>query len=63
MGDKGHRGYPLLKGEDCAKTKDQSRSGKAVQKDWNRKDQSQAGFRAAYPDEEGGQQKESSQET
>jgi hypothetical protein len=39
-------------GEDCAKNKDQPRSSKAIQKDRDRKDQSQEGFRAAYPDEE-----------
>jgi hypothetical protein len=45
----------LQEGEDCAKNKDQPRSSKAIQKDGDRKDQSQEGFRAAYPDEEIGQ--------
>ena len=45
----------LQEGEDCAKNKDQPRSSKAIQKDRDRKDQSQEGFRAAYPDEEIGQ--------
>lgn len=45
----------LQEGEDCAKNKDQPRSSKAIQKDRDRKDQSQEGFRAAYPDEKIGQ--------
>jgi len=53
----------LQEGEDCAKNKDQPRSSKAIQKDWDRKDQSQEGVRTAYPDEEVGQQKERSEET
>jgi len=45
----------LEKGEDCAKNKDQPRSSKAIQKDRDRKDQSQKGVCTAYPDEEIGQ--------
>jgi hypothetical protein len=45
----------LQEGEDCAKTKDQPRSSKAIQEDRDRKNQSQEGFRTAYPDEEVGQ--------
>jgi hypothetical protein len=45
----------LQEGEDCAKNKDQPRSSKAIQKDRDRKDQSQEGFRTAYLDEEIGQ--------
>jgi len=52
-----------LRGGDCAKNKDQPRSSKAIQKDRDRKDQSQEGFRAAYPDEEIGQSKEKFEET
>ncbi len=37
--------------EDCAKNKDQPRSSKAIQKNRDRKDQSQEGIRTAYPDE------------
>jgi len=49
------RGNLFLKGEDCAKNKDQSRSGKAIQENRDRKDQSEKGVRTAYPDEEIGQ--------
>ena len=49
----------LQEGEDCAKNKDQPRSSKAIQKDRDRKDQSEKGVCTAYPDEEVGQQKES----
>jgi hypothetical protein len=52
MGGKLHTSQ---KGEDCAKNKDQPRSIKAIQKDRDRKVQSQEGFRTAYPDEEIGQ--------
>jgi len=53
----------LQEGEDCAKNKDQPRSSKAIQKNGDRKDQSQEGIRTAYPDEEVGQQKERSEKT
>ena len=49
------RGHFVFRGEDCAKTKDQPRSSKAIQKDRDRKDQSQKGVCTAYLDEEIGQ--------
>ena len=51
------------RGEDCAKNKDQSRSGKTIQEDRERKDQGKKGICTPYPDEEIGQQKEGFEKT